>query len=120
MLRDPLSLPSREAPAPAPPVAMTAPSFAPRHDVPVRPSGLGRLDDGILEITTGAGLRVALRDVLAIGLAPALGGRLLLTVSYRDGVDVVHRRAWVAAADHDDLRRLVTAARAGLVARDAA
>ena len=50
-----------------------------RPDLPLRagpplwPSGLARLDDGILEVLAGDGLRVAVRDIVAIALEPALG-----------------------------------------------
>ncbi|HWI70560.1 MAG TPA: hypothetical protein VNT55_01295 [Baekduia sp.] len=117
MFRDPLSVLTRDAQAA--PVAMTAPSFAPRPDVPIWPSGLARFDDGILEITSGDGLRVAARDIVAIGLAPALGARMLLTLDYRSGFDTINRRYWVALTDHDHLQRLVATVRGALVARAA-
>lgn len=113
MFRDPLSTLSR-ATTTAAPVAMVAPSFPARVDVPVWPSGLARFDDGILEITSGEGLRVAARDILAVELIPALGARLQLALTYRNHFDTVTRRYWVAVADHDDLQRLVTAVRAAL------
>lgn len=116
MFRDPLSILSRDAEA-LDRVAMTKPELASRLDVPIWPSGLARLDDGILEVTLGTGLRVAARDITAIALAPALGARLLLTVSHRNGFDTIERRFWVAVADHDHLQRLVTAVRALLTAR---
>jgi hypothetical protein len=122
VFRDPLSILVREADATAvaAPVAMVAPSFATKIDVPIWPSGLARLDDGILELTPGDGLRVATRDILDIALVPALGARLQLTLAYRDGFATVRRRYWVAVADHDHLQRLVTAVRAELRAHSAA
>jgi hypothetical protein len=93
------------------PLTMTAPSFR-CEQVPLWPSGVARLDDGILEVLAGAGLRIPVRDVVEIDLQPALGARLLLALSYRRGLDTVHHGFWVAHADHDALARLVRDVRA--------
>ncbi len=113
MFRDPLSTLN----AGAAPVAMAAPEFPAKIDVPTWPSGLARFDDGILEVTIGAGLRVAARDVVDVAIAPATGARLLLTLSYRNGFDTIHRKFWVGVGDHDELQRLVAAVRRALHAR---
>jgi hypothetical protein len=113
VFRDPLSLlTGRDDVAPA---AMAAPTFT-TPQLPLWPSGVARCDDGILEITLGGGLRVALRDVVAIDVAPALGARLLLNLAHRDGFATVHRKYWVAIADHEALLRLVATVRAAMVA----
>jgi hypothetical protein len=105
VFRDPLSINRRDA------VAMTAPAFAPRVAVAIGPSGVARYDDGILEIVED-GLRVAARDVVAIELLPALGARLQLRLTYRQGFATLQRRCWAAATDHDHLQRLVKQVRA--------
>src|SRR3954447_19492155 len=110
VFRDPLSILAHT------PVAMTAPTFAPSH-LPLWPSGIARLDDGILEITAGDGLRVAVRDVVAIDVHPALGARLLLSLSHRKGFETIQAKFWVAIADADGLQALVGAVRAAMVAR---
>jgi hypothetical protein len=93
------------------PLTMTAPTFR-CEQVPLWPSGVARLDDGILEVLAGDGLRVAVRDVVTIGLEPALGARLVLALSYRKGLETVQCRFWVAHEDHDPLMRLVREVRA--------
>jgi hypothetical protein len=85
---------------------MTAPTFR-CEQVPLWPSGVARLDDGILEILAGDGLRVPVRDVVDIALEPALGARLLLALSYRRGIVTERRRFWVGLGDHDALVRFI-------------
>jgi hypothetical protein len=76
-------------------------------DLPLWPSGLARFSDGILEVTTGEGLRVATRDILEIGAKPPRAGRLSLVLRYRAGLDRPKRSWWVGAEHEDALRRLV-------------
>jgi hypothetical protein len=40
------------------------------QDLPIWPSGIARLDNGVLEVTTGDGIRVAARDIAEIGVEP--------------------------------------------------
>jgi hypothetical protein len=49
-------------------------------EVPVWPSGSARFNDGVLEVTTGDGIRVAARDITQIGVNPPRAGRLSLLV----------------------------------------
>jgi hypothetical protein len=93
------------------PLTMTAPSFR-CEQIPLWPSGAARLDDGILEVLAGDGLRIPVRDVVEIGLEPALGARLQLALSYRRGIATEQRRFWVALEDHDALARLIREVRA--------
>lgn len=90
---------------------MSAPSFR-CEQVPLWPSGVARLDDGVLEVLAGDGLRVAVRDVVDVELVPALGARLMLVVSYRKGFEVEQGRFWVGHGDHDALARLIRDVRA--------
>jgi hypothetical protein len=94
------------------PLSMTAPSF-PCGPLPLRPSGVARVDAGILEVLAGDGLRVPVREIVAIELAPALGRRLLLVVVHRMGPQLVQRRFWVEPGEHEALARLARAVRAG-------
>jgi hypothetical protein len=115
VFRDPLSILTRES-NPAP-VAMVAPAFTARVEVAPRPGGsAARLGDGVLELP-GHGLRVAVRDVVAIDVLPALGGRLQLRLAYRRGADTVRRRCWMPAAEHDALAGVVRQVRAAAGAR---
>ncbi|WP_027007221.1 hypothetical protein [Conexibacter woesei] len=88
------------------PLTMTAPSFRCEQLPPLWSAGPARLHDGILEVLAGDGLRVPVRDVVALTLEPALGARLLLALSYRRGLATEHRRFWAAHEDHDPLMRL--------------
>ena len=85
-------------------------------DLPIWPSGIARLDDGILEVTTGDGIRVAVRDITEVGTKPPRAGRLSLTLKYRAGLDKVKTSYWVEAEHEAALHELVAAveaARAG-------
>jgi hypothetical protein len=84
-------------------------------DVPIWPSGIARYADGILEVTTGDGRRVAARDITRIEVEPPKAGRLSLALEYRAGLDRVKTGYWVEAQHEAALRELVDA-----VARDAA
>ena len=78
-------------------------------DLPIWPSGIARLHDGILEITTGDGLRVPTHDIVEIAVEPPRAGRLSLTLRYRAGLDGVRTSYWVQPADEAALRQLVDA-----------
>jgi hypothetical protein len=78
-------------------------------DVPIWPSGIARLDDGVLEVTTGDGIRVAAHDIVEISVEPPRAGRLSLTLRYRAGLDRVRTSYWVAPEHEAALRRLVDA-----------
>ena len=73
------------------------------------PSGIARLHDGILEITTGDGLRVAVRDITEIGAEPRRAGRLSLRLAYRAGLNRVRTSFWVQPEHEPELHRLVDA-----------
>ena len=78
------------------------------------PSGIATFADGMLEVTTGDGLRVAARDILAIEGTSGRGGRLSLTVVSGLGLGKLKRSYWVDARDEQALRELVHAVRASL------
>jgi len=86
-------------------------------DLPIWPSGIARFADGILEVTTGDGRRVAARDIVEIGMKPPRAGRLSLTLEYRAGLDKVKTSYWVEAHHEAALRQLVETVAAA--ARDA-
>ena len=81
-------------------------------DVPIWPSGIARFAGGILEITTGEGVRIAARDILEIGVEPPRAGRLSLRVKYRAGLDKPRRSYWVDMDDDAALRALVATVQA--------
>jgi hypothetical protein len=76
-------------------------------DLPIWPSGIARLDGGILEVTAGDGIRVAVDDVVEIGVEPPRAGRLSLTLGYRAGLDKTRTSYWVEPQHEAALRRLV-------------
>jgi hypothetical protein len=78
-------------------------------ELPIWPSGFARLADGILEVTTGNGIRVATADIVKIGVAPLRAGRLSLSLVYRAGLDTVKTSYWVEPAHEAALRRLADA-----------
>jgi len=114
VFRDPLSLRARTSAKPA--VAMAAPAFQtpPR---PLAPRASARYDDGLLHIAAGAGLRVAVRDIVALELAPTAGARLRFAVTHRSGAATVRRAYSVPATEHELLQRLVLTVRAQLTMR---
>jgi hypothetical protein len=73
------------------------------------PSGIARLADRILEVTTGDGIRLAMADVIKIGVEPPRAGRLSLALTYRAGLDTVKTSFWVEAEHETALRLLVDA-----------
>jgi hypothetical protein len=79
------------------------------RDLPIWPSGLARLDNGILEVTTGDSIRVAAQDIVEIGVEPPRAGRLSLTLRYRAGLDRVGTSSWVEHQHEAALRRVVDA-----------
>jgi hypothetical protein len=78
-------------------------------ELPIWPSGIARLAGGILEVTTGDGIRVATADIVKIGVAPPRAGRLSLDLVYRAGLDTVKTSFWVEPGHEVALRRLVDA-----------
>lgn len=79
------------------------------RDVPIWPSGIARFADGILEVTTGDGIRVAAADVVEIGVEPPRAGRLSLALAYRAGLDRVRTSYWVESEHEAALRQLADA-----------
>ena len=78
-------------------------------DVPIWPSGIARFVDGILEVTTGQGIRLAVRDIDEIGVRPPRAGRFSLRLRYRAGLSKVKTGYWVEPAHEAALRMLVDA-----------
>jgi hypothetical protein len=76
-------------------------------DLPIWPSGIARFADGILEVTTGDGIRVAARDITEIGMKPPRAGRLSLTLAYRAGLSTNKTSFWVEVEHEAALRHLV-------------
>jgi hypothetical protein len=114
VFRDPLSLRARTSAQAA--VAMAAPVF-PTTPRPLAPRPSVRYDDGILQIAAGDGLRVAVREIVDLELAPTAGARLRFAVTHRSGCATVRRSYSVPAAEHDGLQRLVATVRAGMTMR---
>jgi hypothetical protein len=84
-------------------ITATSPEF------PIWPSGIARFANGILEVTTGDGIRVATADIVEIGVEGPRAGRLSLSVVYRAGLDRVKTSFWVGPEHEAALRRLVDA-----------
>ena len=78
-------------------------------ELPIWPSGIARFADGILEVTTGDGIRVAAQDVIDIGVEPPRAGRLSLTLTYRAGLSRNKTSYWVDASHEAALNELVEA-----------
>jgi hypothetical protein len=74
--------------------------------VPIWPSGIARFD-GILEVTTGDGIRVAANDIVEIGVEPPRARRLSLRLGYRAGLGRARTSYWVEPEHEAALRRLV-------------
>jgi hypothetical protein len=83
------------------------PSSKTTADLPIWPSGIARLDGGVLEVTTGDGIRVAARDIVEIRVKPPRAGRFSLRLRYRAGLDSVRTSHWVEPEHEAALRRLV-------------
>lgn len=82
-------------------------SSNPTPDVPIWPSGIARFENGILEITTGDGIRVAAHDIVEIAVEPPRAGRLSLSLSYRAGLSRAKTSYWVERQHEAALQRLV-------------
>ena len=78
-------------------------------ELAIWPSGIARFADGILEVTTGDGIRVAAADIIEIGVEPPRAGRLSLTLAYRAGLMKTKTSYWVEPEHEAALRRLVDA-----------
>jgi hypothetical protein len=89
------------------PISRATPPATTTPELPIWPSGIARFADGILEVTTGDGIRVATADIVEIGVEPPRAGRLSLSLVYRAGVDTVKTSFWVEPAHEAVLRRLV-------------
>jgi hypothetical protein len=81
----------------------------PGMDLPIWPSGVARFSDGILEVTTGDGTRVAVGDILEIGVKEPRMGRYSLTLEYRAGLGTTKTSYWVEPQNEAALRELVDA-----------
>lgn len=77
-------------------------------DLPIWPSGIARFSGGILEVTTGDGLRVAARDIEEISVKPPRAGRFTLAVKFRAGLDRQKRGYWVEPEHEAALRAFVS------------
>ena len=77
-------------------------------DLPIWPSGIARFSDGILEVTTGDGLRVAAQDIEEIYVKPPRAGRFSLKVKFRAGLGSEKHGYWVEAEHEAALHALVS------------
>lgn len=77
--------------------------------LPIWPSGIARLDDRVLEVTTGGGIRAAAHDIVETAVEPCRGGRLSLVLRHRAGLDRVRTSYWVEPEHEAAVRRLVDA-----------
>jgi hypothetical protein len=78
-------------------------------DLPIWPSGIARFADGIFEVTTGDGIRVAAGDIVEISVEPPRAGRLSLTLTYRAGLNRIKTSFWVEPEHETALQRLADA-----------
>lgn len=78
-------------------------------ELAIWPSGIARFADGILEVTSGDGIRVAAADIIEIGVEPPRAGRLSLTLAYHAGLMKTKTSYWVKREHEAALRRLVDA-----------
>jgi hypothetical protein len=81
-------------------------------DLPIWPSGVARLSDGILEVTTGDGVRIAARDIETIDVGPPDEGRLSLALTWRAGPDTASTSLSVEPEHEQAVRQLVAAVEA--------
>ena len=77
-------------------------------DLPIWPTGIARFSDGILEVTTGEGIRVAARDIEEISVKPPRAGRFSLKIKYRAGLGWRKHGYWVEAQHETALQALVS------------
>ena len=85
-----------------------AAALASGGDVPIWPTGIARFADGILEVTTGEGLRVAAQDIEEIYVKPPRAGRFSLKVKFRAGLGWQKHGYWVEAEHEAALHALVS------------
>ena len=85
-----------------------AAALAPGGDLPIWPTGIARFSDGILEVTTGEGLRVAAQDIEEIYVKPPRAGRFSLKVKSRAGLGWQKHGYWVEAKHEAALHALVS------------
>ena len=85
-----------------------ASAVAAEGDLPIWPTGIARFSNGILEVTTGEGLRVAARDIEEIYVKPPRAGRFSLKVKYRAGLGWQKHGYWVEAQHEAALHALVS------------
>ncbi len=83
-------------------------ALAPGGDLPIWPSGIARFADGILEITTGEGLRVAAQDIEEIYVKPPRAGRFSLKIKFRAGLGRHKHGYWVGGEHEAALHALVS------------
>jgi hypothetical protein len=77
-------------------------------DLPIWPTGIARFSNGILEVTTGEGIRVAARDIEEIYVKAPRAGRFSLKVKYRAGLGWRKHGYWVEAQHEAALHALVS------------
>jgi hypothetical protein len=77
-------------------------------DLPIWPTGIARFSDGILEVTTGEGIRVAARDIEEIYVKPPRAGRFSLKIKFRAGLGWRKHGYWVEAQHEAALQALVS------------
>ena len=77
-------------------------------DLPIWPTGIARFSNGILEVTTGEGVRVAAQDIEEIYVKPPRAGRFSLKVKYRAGLGWRKHGYWVEAQHEAALHALVS------------
>jgi hypothetical protein len=65
------------------------PSSNTTPDLPIWPIEIARFAGGVLDVTTGDGIRVAARDIVEIGVKPPRAGRFSLTLADPAGLDSV-------------------------------
>ena len=85
-----------------------AAALASGGDLPIWPTGIARFSDGILEVTTGEGLRVAAQDIEEIYVKPPRAGRFSLKVKFRAGLGRQTHGYWVEASHEAALHALVS------------
>ncbi len=85
-----------------------AAALAPGGDIPIWPTGIARFSDGILEVTTGEGLRVAVQDIEEIYVKPPRFGRFSLKLKFRAGLGWQKHGYWVEAEHEAALHALVS------------
>ena len=67
------------------------------------------MDDGVLEVTTDDGIRVAAHDIVETADESCRAGRFALMLRYQAALDRVRTSYWVEPEREAALRRLVDA-----------